>query len=1417
MVCRGHWVFFPHFLLLTDVSQGFDFDSDFDFGEDLQASDIDSILESLDNLDVKPKVYQKSLDEDGESLQRECGKLSSSSDSFEAKLDEEFSAYNVTKLQEIYHKLRSKSDFTPDKSRGSIKPINAEGPKPFAHQARSEKEEPKGCGNPVCVVIDRKPRRFESLSSFNRFMGEERPGDQINFVQKGDCYDIIENDGGRTKPWVDPSPALQMEDCERCRKDIYCGKEIVINVDLSSIIIGMSSAFGGDLFHPETNKRMAGVPMEFRSVCDAMLFFQVRNNLNIKTQILGYGLGTKLILYPQEGDRCLWTEWFDQNDPCGSVGDLETHSQHCSYLENSQTGPLRICNAEHIKLTQQQGGSEMTTISVDELMRGEGKGVPETNNTFGQLVERSNTRIQCQNKNQELGKLPAPFIYAEDLGVKCLDYKQRYCCKSTALYRPQNMKIFGRFFQATIPIGPTMSMVTRDTQGNITNIRFGITNSYGVSSPRESNLKIAGEVTNTNPQKQGRKIIFTGELVTSTEYTIPITGHLFETKLPDGDTRLEVTLIKRTDDKTVKFAEINVHLNKNDDPLSTIVHDLESGGTSETAIDLGASIPEKFVSKTKNPKELEALKAKTPGVFTSILKPAIGEAKNVSLTGWFEIIDFERTNPGNSVNEEQAEELNFWTQVQTLNNDIKFDYFIESPPLESLFAECQWKDWVNTNYPNKRLTGLEYEMRPLIAKKKEMAKTVCGDIPENAHYVDAVTVEDSVPWYELAVNKRTYETFKLTPFFGYACNDANMPDVEKAFCQDMKVRFCCAKKMRAQWGEWGDWEICSKTCGGGHQKRKRSCSVRNEEQETCFGQNSNEADKARYTEQQRRCAVENCPVNFNWGTWTSWTGCTVTCGRGHRMKYRSCNPAVGGGKGCPSKKSELELFQEEEPCSEPDCETFYETPWGPWSQVSVTCGVGVRSRSRQCASLKTLEIVNDRRCFPPGQILKKQHFVETTNSKLKDCPVNGGWTEWQPWQPCSQNCVYPKDQEGPKGTKAVKKRYKYCSNPIPAFGGEKCGPVDGFKYLSHENALMEKKKCKSTEEGGDLPYCPVACVFSSWSSWSPCTFTCISRPRLNFVPKAELALEDPVDIRIINDDVGQEMLPTRMRRSMLLRPAKNGGECPQLKQVARYNRGLEEEGNKPPFLEQREDCMLAKEHCVSHENNPKSDDQFTWPRLSYPGKDPRYVGYCPIDCEWGPQKEESCQKAQDAAFNETEGAQERCYAPLLVEVAADDEIKDLVDEMKERMDAKEIYEDPDSNDDPESLTSMKKKVCGRSRRGRKYRSRPCRRVRNVIRAFKEDLSEIYLLTTTTAVKQAILPNLDGLYGGAACKRSEDGAHLTKYLGEDDEEEDSSKYYGVEDWVEQRGACDLQLCPIFIDEEEEASHETPCISVWSAWE
>ena len=92
-----------------------------------------------------------------------------------------------------------------------------------------------------------------------------------------------------------------------------------------------------------------------------------------------------------------------------------------------------------------------------------------------------------------------------------------------------------------------------------------------------------------------------------------------------------------------------------------------------------------------------------------------------------------------------------------------------------------------------------------------------------------------------------------------------------------------------------------------------------------------------------------------------------------------------------------------------------------------------------------------------------------------------------------------------------------------------------------------------------------------------------------------------------------------------------------------------------------------------------------------------------------------------------------------------EEKKAILAEVQERMKNKEVYEYPTDHEDPESLQDRLRQTCGkggggrrqRGRRGnRKARSRPCRKTKRIIKAFKEDLANIFLLITkVTCVKE----------------------------------------------------------------------------------
>ena len=99
--------------------------------------------------------------------------------------------------------------------------------------------------------------------------------------------------------------------------------------------------------------------------------------------------------------------------------------------------------------------------------------------------------------------------------------------------------------------------------------------------------------------------------------------------------------------------------------------------------------------------------------------------------------------------------------------------------------------------------------------------------------------------------------------------------------------------------------------------------------------------------QTRDCISYPCPVDGEWGPWSSFT-CSATCGGGTQMRTRQCSnpPPRFGGADCPGFAKEGSMMT----CNEDLCPIGVWGVWGRWTPVtcSATCGGGTRTRSRFC-------------------------------------------------------------------------------------------------------------------------------------------------------------------------------------------------------------------------------------------------------------------------------------------------------------------------------------------------------------------------------------------------------------------------------------------------------------------------------------
>ena len=62
--------------------------------------------------------------------------------------------------------------------------------KRWEHKEGINEKDPPGCGFPICVDVDMRPKRFASMCSFVRWLKDNGHERRIFAVQKGGCEDV---------------------------------------------------------------------------------------------------------------------------------------------------------------------------------------------------------------------------------------------------------------------------------------------------------------------------------------------------------------------------------------------------------------------------------------------------------------------------------------------------------------------------------------------------------------------------------------------------------------------------------------------------------------------------------------------------------------------------------------------------------------------------------------------------------------------------------------------------------------------------------------------------------------------------------------------------------------------------------------------------------------------------------------------------------------------------------------------------------------------------------------------------------------------------------------------------------------------------------------------------------------------------
>lgn len=298
------------------------------------------------------------------------------------------------------------------------------------------------------------------------------------------------------------------------------------------------------------------------------------------------------------------------------------------------------------------------------------------------------------------------------------------------------------------------------------------------------------------------------------------------------------------------------------------------------------------------------------------------------------------------------------------------------------------------------------------------------------------------------------------------CNNPT-PQYGGDFCNGtlMQQENCSLKECSndGQWTSWSRWSDCSRTCSVGWQVRFRNCSNQSTHRvgQSCQGNFSDfrncsvgpspqqgGPDCSGNSPEEAYCNFGPCPNHGQWTTWSSWSECSKSCGKGTKNRNRTCSNTFPrfGGRNCSGEGKQIMS------CALVSCPVNGKwSVWSKWSECSESCSTGVKSRTRTCSNPSPRN--GGKGC--PG------NAKELETCQLKPCITNGSWSEWSNWTDCTTTCG--------NGTKS---RHRNCEQFSPGHGGKTC-----------TGDVYQRKHCFQQA-------CPSLGEWTEWSHWTDCSTTC---------------------------------------------------------------------------------------------------------------------------------------------------------------------------------------------------------------------------------------------------------------------------------------------------------------------------------------
>ncbi|KAF5279337.1 hypothetical protein FQR65_LT15410 [Abscondita terminalis] len=466
-------------------------------------------------------------------------------------------------------------------------------------------------------------------------------------------------------------------------------------------------------------------------------------------------------------------------------------------------------------------------------------------------------------------------------------------------------------------------------------------------------------------------------------------------------------------------------------------------------------------------------------VVSQFVKDVIYAGMTISYSGSEKVIEFIKTPPNRKLTKDLV--LEVLSVGRLLPPDINYRYMIKNDRAPKYSWRVYEQQWTKCS---SMCSGKKY-LRPIcieLATSQRVHETYCSDLDMN----NLVQQKDcnahcQFVWNLISRGQCSSQCGKgLRPVF-YNCvkvdtyqKQRHQQAVNNKHCAILakppEAEPCEGSCLSNHW-MFDDWSECSKSCGGGYQKRNA----------VCMDDHNNVIDSSMCSQQEniseQICNAHKCP---SW-TFDEWSSCSVTCGKGAKTRRAYCNVDghIYNASSCNLDElpTQRVTFTEnnhvvvlEENCSRKPCVFWWTDSWG---ECNVTCGEGVQKRDIFCR-VEDSNTVNDQYC---------KDLLKPNGSRMchkPKCEEYSPYNREEEMEYVFENTLHT-NSEYKWITAAWSKCTKSCGN------GTKSRMVVCRNKFGVENVL----KCDQKEVPINVVACNVhPCPMWNFGAWGACDSEC---------------------------------------------------------------------------------------------------------------------------------------------------------------------------------------------------------------------------------------------------------------------------------------------------------------------------------------